>query len=143
VFKNRVIDRIAKEFGNPVRETVKVTAWDFGSNLSVVVQIDQPNNEDHAFVWLPYPPDSESVPEIALEYAAETGRHSNTYPSTGLERGKPALKLIVTGSQELDDLISYIEAFKSFAPLPELKSAEEILEKVGRARQVLSNQQSI
>lgn len=123
MFKDKVIEKISKEFGLPSREIVKVTAWEIGSNLGVVVQTDQPNKEDHAFVWMPYPPDSESLPEVALEYAAESGRHSNTYPSSGLERGKPALKLIVTSDQELDDLISYIKAFKTFAPLPEFKSS--------------------
>lgn len=123
MFKNQVIERITKEFGSPARETVKVTAWNVAEYFGVVVQTDQPNKEDHAFVWLPYPPDSESLPEIALEYAAESGRHSNTYPSPGLERGRPALKLIVTSNEELDDLISYINAFKVFAPLPEFKAS--------------------
>jgi len=123
MFKDQVIERIKNEFGVPSRETVKVTAWDLQSNLGVVVQTDQPNRDDYAFVWLPYPPDSESLPEIALEYAAESGRHSNTYPSPGLEKGKPALKLIVTSPEELDDLISYINAFKSFQPLPEFKAS--------------------
>jgi hypothetical protein len=122
MFKDKVIERITKEFGPPSREIVKITAWDITNILGVVVQTDQPNKEDYAFVWLPYPPDTESLPEIALEYAAESGRHSNTYASSGLQRGKPALKLVVTSSQELDDLISYINAFKSFAPLPELKA---------------------
>ena len=122
MFKDKVIERISKEFGTHSRKTVKVKAWEVSSNLGIVVQTDQPNKEDHAFVWLPYPPDSESVPEIALEYAAESGRHSNTYASSGLERGKPALKLVVTSGQELDDLVLYINAFKSFSPLPELKS---------------------
>ncbi|QTP54766.1 HNH endonuclease [Billgrantia sulfidoxydans] len=123
MFKEQVIDRITKEFGRPSRETVKVTAWDVGSSLAVVVQIDQPNKDDYAYVWLPYPPDSETVPEIALEYAAESGRHSNTYPSPGLERGKAALKLIITSTEELDDLIAYINAFKSFLPLPDFKAS--------------------
>jgi len=126
MFKDQVIERITKEFGHPSREIVKIIAWDITSSLGAVVQIDQPNKEDYAFVWLPYPPDTESLPEIALEYAAESGRHSNTYASPGLERGKPALKLVVTSSQELEDLISYIKAFKSFAPLPELKANPEI-----------------
>lgn len=68
MLKNEVIERITKEFGLPVRNTVKVTAWDITENLGAVVQTDQLNREDHAFVWLPYPPDSESLPEIALEY---------------------------------------------------------------------------
>lgn len=127
MFKDKVIEKISNEFGAPSRETVKVTAWEIGSNLGIVVQTDQPNKDDHAFVWMPYPPDSESLPEVALEYAAESGRHSNTYPSSGLERGKPALKLIVTSDQELDDLISYIKAFKAFAPLPLCRSLNPAL----------------
>jgi hypothetical protein len=127
MFKDKVIERITKEFGLPSREIVKITAWNITNSLGVVVQTDQPNKEDYAFVWLPYPPDTESLPEIALEYAAESGRHSNIYASPGLERGKPALKLVVTSSQELDDLISYINAFKSFAPLPELKANPKIV----------------
>lgn len=125
MFKEKVIDRISQEFGVPARKTVKIVAWEVGSNLCIVVQTDQPNKENYAFVWLPYPPDSQPIPEIALEYAAESGRHSNTYKSSGLERGKPALKLIVTSLQELEDLISYIKAFKSFTHLPELKSNPE------------------
>jgi hypothetical protein len=85
-----------------------------------VVETNSPNREDAAFVWLPYPPDGEPVPEIALEYAAETGRHSNTYASPGLARGKPALKLILRSEQELEEVVSYIKAFKRFAPLPEI-----------------------
>ena len=122
MFKDQVIERITKEFGLPSREIVKITAWDITSNLGLVVQTDQPNKEDYAFVWLPYPPDTESLPEIALEYAGESGRHSNTYASSGLEKGKPALKLIVTSDKELDGLIEFIRAFKNFAPLPELPS---------------------
>lgn len=123
MFKNKVIERIRAEFGTPKRTTAKVTAFDVGTSLGVVIQIDQPNKEDAAFVWLPYPPDSQPIPEIALEYAGESGRHSNTYPSPGLERGKPALKLILRTDQELDDTIAYIKAFQRFAPLPEVKAS--------------------
>ncbi|MGV8960296.1 MAG: HNH endonuclease [Stenotrophomonas sp.] len=125
MFKDDVIDRIRAEFGQPKRTTAKVTAFDVGATLGVVVQTDHPNREDAAFLWLPYPPDNQPVPEMALEYAAESGRHSNTYPSPGLERGKPALKLILRTSQELDDVISYIKAFQKFAPLPEIKASPQ------------------
>jgi len=128
MFKDKVIERMTKEFGSPSRDIVKITAWDITNSLGVVVQKDRPTKEDYAFVWLPYPPDTESLPEIALEYAAQSGRHGNTYASPGLESGKPALKLVVTNSQELDDLISYINAFKLFASLPELKANPEIVE---------------
>lgn len=126
MFKYKVIDRITAEFGAPKRTTVKVAAFDVGANLGVVVQTDAPNKDGAAFVWLPYPPDNQSVPEIALEYAEESGRHSNTYPSPGLERGKPALKLILRTDQELEETVAYINAFKRFAPVPEIKATPVI-----------------
>jgi hypothetical protein len=96
----------------------------------VVVQTDQPNREEATYVWLPYPPDGQAVPELALEYPGEAGRHSNTYASPGLGRGKPALKLILRDERELDDTIAYIRAFQSFHPLPELR-ASAVAEPIG------------
>lgn len=124
MLKARVIDRLKAEFGSPSRVTAKVTAFDIAPSLGVVVQTDQPNREDVTFIWLPYPPDGEQVPEMALEYAAESGRHSNTYPSPGLAKGKPALKLILRSDQELEEIVSYIKAFKRFAPLPEVRVSQ-------------------
>ena len=123
-FKQRVVDRFNREYGRAARTTAKVTAWNVGAELGVVVQTDQPNREEAAYVWLPYPPDGQSVPELALEYPGEAGRHSNTYPSSGLERGKPALKLVLRDERELDDTVAYIRAFQSFLPLPELRASE-------------------
>lgn len=122
MLKSKVIERFSNEFGRPSRVTVKVTAFDLGG-IGMVVQTDQPNREDAAFVWLPYPPDGEPVPEMALEYAAESGRHSGTYASCGLEKDKPALKLILRTEKELEDIVSYIKALKAFAPLPAVKSS--------------------
>lgn len=121
MFKMKVIERLSAELGSPSRATVKVTAFDV-SGIGVVVQTDQPNREDAAFVWLPYPPDNEPIPEMALEYAAESGRHSGTYASSGLEKGKPALKLILRTEQELADIVAYIKAFRTSSPLPAVKS---------------------
>ena len=126
MFRTRVIDRLKNEFGFPARVTAKVTAFDIAPSLGVVVQTDQPSSGEYAVVWLPYPPDGEHVPEIALEYAAESGRHSNTYPSPGLAKGKPALKLILRSERELGETVSYIKAFKSFAPLPEVRKSQQI-----------------
>jgi hypothetical protein len=115
-------DVLNKEFGSPSRETIKVMAWNVRPDLGIVLQIDQPTREQGAFVWVPYPPDGQPVPEIALEYPGEAGRHSNTYPSPGLSRGFPALKLCVKTEAELDDTISFIKAFRDSLPLPEIKS---------------------
>ena len=123
MFKERVVDRFNGEFGGPSRNIAKVTAWNVSPELGVVVQTDQPNREEAAYVWLPYPPDGQSLPELALEYPGEAGRHSNTYASPGLERGKPALKLVLRDERELDDTVAYIRAFQSFLPLPELRAS--------------------
>jgi hypothetical protein len=119
---SRAADILTKEFGSSSRETVKVIAWNVRPDMGVVLQIDQPNREQGAFIWVPYPPDGQPVPEIALEYPGEAGRHSNTYPSPGLSRGFPALKLAVKTESELEDTISFIKAFRDSLPLPDVKS---------------------
>lgn len=117
----QAVEVFTKEFGTPIRETVKAMEWDVRPDLGVIVQIDQPNREQCAYIWLPYPPDGQSIPEIALEYPGEAGRHSNTYPAPGLGRGLPALKLFVRTESELSDTVSYIEALRDSLPLPEIK----------------------
>jgi len=117
----RMFDRCVAEFGTPNRQTTKVIAWTLRPNMGVVLQIDQPIREQAAFVWLPYPEDGQQIPEAALEYPAEVGRHSNTYPSPGLGRGQPALKICVKTEAEGEDTISFIKAFRDSMPLPEIK----------------------
>lgn len=119
---SRAADVLTKEFGSPARSIKKIMAWNIRPGFGVVLQIDQPNREQGAFIWVPYPPDGQSVPEIALEYPGEAGRHSNTYPSPGLGRGFPALKLFVKTEAELDDTIFFIKAFRDSLPLPDVKS---------------------
>ena len=123
--KNQMIVRaiavLTENFGTPSRETVKVIAWEARHDIGIVLQIDQPNREQGAFIWVPYPPDGQLIPEIALEYPSEAGRHSNTYPSPGLGRGLPAIKLFVRTETELYDSVAYIKAFRDSAPLPEVK----------------------
>lgn len=117
--KSHVIDRFNVEFGPPARETVKVKSWDASNQIGAVIQLDQPNREDAAYVWLPYPGEGRSIPEEALEYPGEAGRHSGTYASPGLKRGQPALKLTIRNKRQLDDVISYIRAMVANAPLPQ------------------------
>lgn len=122
--RSQVVERFGREFGAPSRSVVKVRAWEIGRDLGVVVQMDQPNKEHAAFVWLPYPEPGQPVPEIALEYPAESGRHSGTYASPGLGRGEPALKLTIRNAQELEDTVSYIRAMAAAAPLPEVEAQQ-------------------
>lgn len=56
-------------------------------------------------------------------YAADAGRHSGTYASTGLEKGLPALKLILKSAPELDDVVAFIKAFAAKAALPTVSAA--------------------
>ena len=114
-------EHLRREFGSPTRATLKVEAWDVGA-VGVVLQIDQPNREDAAFIWLPYPEDGATIPEIALEYPEESGRHSGTYSSHGLEKGKPALKIVVRTERELNAVTGYIRAMASKKTLPTVEA---------------------
>jgi hypothetical protein len=117
-------ERMTKEFGSPCRATLKVQAWEVGG-MGIVLQIDQPNRENASYLWTPYPEDGATVPEIALEYPAEAGRHSGTYASRGLEKGNPALKITVRTEREFIQTINYIRAMASKQPLP-MVEAEQI-----------------
>lgn len=110
-------ERLKNEFGPPTRETAKITGWEI-NGVGAVLQIDQPNREPAAYIWLPYPNEGQTVPDIALQYAPESGRHSGTYASPGLEKGKAALKLIVRTDREFDQTINYIKAMAANQPLP-------------------------
>ena len=111
--------RLEQAYGSPDRSTTKVVAWDRG-RIGIVLQVDQPNREEAGFLWLPYPQDGQSVPEIALEYAAGSGRHHHTYASSGLGRTEPALKLTIRTDRELAETLAYVDAMISNAPLPQV-----------------------
>lgn len=123
-FRQRVLEQFEVEFGEPSRRTVKVVEWALGHDLSAVIQIDQPSNGQAALIWLPYPSDGATVPEIAVEYPGEAGRHSNTYPAPGLKRGLPAMRLTVSSQTELAQALAYIKAMQELRPLPEVKADE-------------------
>lgn len=123
--KSAVVERLTKEFGAPSRDVAKVKSWDLPNDVGVVAQVDQPTREDAAYVWLPYPAEGQRVPENALEYPGEAGRHSGTYPAAGLKRGEPALKLTIRDDAQLDGVIDYIRAMSANATLPEVKLTAE------------------
>jgi hypothetical protein len=124
--KIETAERFVSEFGAPTRDVVKVKSWNITNNVGVVLQVDQPTKDSSAYVWLPYPGEGQMVPDIALEYPGEAGRHSGTYPAAGLKRGEPALKLTITGPQELDAVVAYIRAMASRTALPEVRSSPPI-----------------
>lgn len=119
---SRTVEVFNQEFGAIDRDTAKVAAWKVRPDLGVVVEVDTPRQGQIANVWVPYPPEGQTVPEIALEYPGEAGRHSNTYASPGLSKGLPALKLRIKTEAELRDTVSYIKAMRESMPLPEVKA---------------------
>ena len=126
--KSKVTERFEQEFGSPSRDRKKVKAWDIASDLGVVVQLDQPNRENAAYIWLPHPGDGRLVPGIAKEYPGESGRngrHSGTFASPGLEPGKPVLKLTIRDEQELSNTIEYIHALRTNLPLPKFTRRDD------------------
>lgn len=124
-FANSMIERvahlIATNYGPPIRVTKKVMAWNIRPDLGLVIEINTPRRNEAANLWLPNPSDGSEVPEIAFEYPEEAGRHSNTYPSPGLKKGSPALKIIVRSDQELEETLAYVNAMKDSKPLPAVK----------------------
>ncbi len=134
MLKKKVIERFSIEFGEPVRERVKVKAFRI-LDIEVVVEVDQPKRQDVCNVWLPYPPDGQEIPEMALEYPGEAGRHSGTYASKGLQKSLPALKLILTTEREFDDLVDYIRALAEGKKLPPVSAhASERTQDPGAAK---------
>ncbi|MGH8418154.1 MAG: HNH endonuclease [Pseudomonas sp.] len=124
MLKDTVVELFGLEFGGPTRETVKVKAFKI-NEIEAVVQVDQPNKQDACFVWLPYPPEGQEIPEIALEYPGESGRHSGTYASAGLKKGEPALKVVLKSATEADDLVAYIRALSLKLILPPVKATAQ------------------
>lgn len=118
--KSEVISQLTDAFGPPSRETVKVRAWTLTSAVGVVLQVDQPCGDNVAYIWLPYPRDGQSIPDIAVEYPGEAGRHSGTYATPGLRKGEPALKLTVRDAGEIRDVVDYIKAMAASMPLPDV-----------------------
>lgn len=118
--KSEVTSQLTEILGSPSRETAKVKSWTVTSSVGLVLQLDQPSGDSAAVVWLPYPRDGQSIPEIAIEYPGEAGRHSGTYATPGLRKGQPALKLTVRDAGEVQEIVAYARAMAASMPLPEV-----------------------
>lgn len=129
----RTLEVLQNEFGEPARRRKKVVAWELRDRLGVVVEIDGPLREQGAHIWLPYPAEGQTIPEIALEYPGEAGRHSGTHASSGLKQGMPALRLFVRSESELMETLEYIKAFRDSLPLPEVKANQMLVAKESAA----------
>ncbi|ANO33145.1 hypothetical protein A6E01_07955 [Vibrio breoganii] len=110
--KIRTIELITSKLGAPERETKKAFAWNITSGFGIVVQQDQPRDDEYAIVWLPYNDDLDAISSIEKAvYPPEKGRHSNTYASPGLAKGEAAVRLKINNQYELDELNRYLFEF--------------------------------
>ena len=116
MLKDQIKGELESHFGLPIRTTKKVWAWEPKIGVGLVLQRDQPNSNDLAYLWLPHPGDGAEVPELAFEYPGEMGRHSNTHPSKGLARGEPALLFRICSISEALNVINYLQSEALVAP---------------------------
>jgi hypothetical protein len=116
--KSAVAARLTKEFGPPSREVKKVKAWDhLPGKASIVLQVDQPTSVKVAYLWVPHRGEGKRLTDIIhKQYTAEAGRHSNTFPADGLNKGSPALKIIITYLDQLDEVVDYIRKMSASTP---------------------------
>ncbi len=108
------IKAMIEQYGEPVRVRKKVAAWNVTAHFGVVVQLDSPQFGKDVHVWIPYFTHAKTLPQNTLPYPADKGRHSGTYASPELGKGKPALRVTVKTKSELTGLITYIDALKQF-----------------------------
>jgi hypothetical protein len=108
------IKAMTVQYGEPTRVRKKVAAWNVTAHLGVVVQLDSPSYGKDVHVWLPHFSHAKEVPQNTISYPADKGRHSGTYASPELQKGKPALRVTVKTNSELTGLISYINALRQF-----------------------------
>ena len=108
------IKAMTEHYGEPIRVRKKVAAWNVTAHLGVVVQLDSPSYGKDVHVWLAHFTHAKTVPQNTLAYPADKGRHSGTYASPELQKGKPALRVTVKTNSELTGLISYINSLRQF-----------------------------
>ena len=108
---NRQIEKkLIEKLGHPVRNVKKVSAWPLNSNNDVVVETNYETRDtgSHASIWLPAQYLNKCNGFNVVQYPEGKGRHSNTYPSKGLERDKAAIKVKLTSMTEAENLLSAI-----------------------------------
>ena len=115
--KSETIKQLTTLLGEPTK-TDKILRWRIGNRFSVAVQIDAPKGDTHAFIWVPRSEGDEPIPHFAEMYEPSRGRHSNTYPLPGLERGRSALRYRIETPVELDAIVRRIAAIASNAAPP-------------------------
>jgi hypothetical protein len=132
MFPNPIIAQAAelltKVFGGWDHSTKYVTIWHLRHDFSIAIENERPEKDGYAQIWLPYPPVNQLIPEIAQEYAPDSGHNNNLHNHPKLEKSSPVLKLRVTCDDEFAETIAYIATLASGLKLPEVKSKSAPLE---------------
>ena len=108
---NRKIEKmLIEKLGQPTRAVKKVSAWSINSNADVVLETnyDAIDTGSLANLWLPVMYSNKCDSLNVVQYPEGKGRHSNTYPSKGLERDKAVIKVKLTSTAEAQSLLTAI-----------------------------------
>ena len=106
---NKQIEILLSEaLGAPTRVCKKVSAWEINSNAEIVLETNYENEAVQACVWLPIEFKTRTLGPNLILYPEGKGRHSNTYPSKGLEKGKAAIKLKLNDTIDAEKIITAI-----------------------------------
>jgi hypothetical protein len=102
---------LIESHGQPNRVNKKVSAWALNSNADIVLETNyELASKSHtANLWLPGSYKSSFKLNKITFYQEGKGRHSNTYASRGLERGKAAIKIKLFTLPEAKELLSSIK----------------------------------
>lgn len=106
---NRQIEKMLTEkLGHPNRVTKKVSAWSLNSNTDIVLETNYESTKSQflANLWLPALYANKCDCFNAINYPEGKGRHSNTYPSNGLERNKAAIKVKIINLPDTERLLT-------------------------------------
>ena len=101
---------LTEKLGQPHRAVKKVSAWSLNSNVDIVLETnyEATNSASLANFWLPEMYMDKCDGLNVVHYPEGKGRHSNTYPAKGLERGKAAIKVKLTSMAAAEKLLSSI-----------------------------------
>lgn len=112
MFRKIATTLLSEKLGLPTRSTKYVSAWRINELIDVVLETlyENKSNCSYTYAWLPTSCKDVIESLIATTYAIGKGRHSNTYASNGLEKGKSALKIKLTDTSQVKLLIERLAA---------------------------------
>lgn len=108
---NKQIEKLLNEkLGMPTRSVKKVSAWTLTTNSDLVLETNYDLNtrSADANVWVPVEYKNRLSRFTVIDYPEGKGRHSNTYPSKGLERDKGAIKVKLSSLADAGSMLGQL-----------------------------------